>query len=158
MNVYKSIIQSKLNYCNNIKQQTDSTLKNPNIYIYIYIYELLNEIVNEQKPTKNISDGNLIFLQKTNKLKGNIKNLRPIILLSTIRKILSTKAFRRIRNDVDTYLSASQSGYNLGSSTSDKVSTHKWLRALIQKNKKSFKILELDLSSAFDIIDRSKLM
>ena len=97
--------------------------------------ELLNEIVNEQKSTENITDGNLILLQKPNKPKGNIKNLKPIIFFSTIRKTLSTIALRRIRNDVDAYLSASQFEYHRGRSTSDIVWTHKWLSALIQKKR-----------------------
>ena len=63
----------------------------PAIYISA-LTELLIEILNEQKPTENITDGNLILLQKPNKPIGNIENLRPIILLSTIRKTLSTIA------------------------------------------------------------------
>ena len=129
----------------------------PAIYISA-LTELLNEIVNEQKPTKNITDENLILLQKPYKPIGNIENLSPIILLSTIRKTLSTIALRKIRDDVDAYLSASQSAYRRGRSTSDIVWTHKWLSALIQKKKESFKILEIDLSSAFDTLDGGKLL
>ena len=87
----------------------------PAVFISV-LNKLLNEIVNEQKPTENISDENLIFLQKPNKPKENIQNLRPIILLSTIRKPLSTIALRRVRNDVDAYLLASQSAYRQGRS------------------------------------------
>ena len=77
--------------------------------------------------------------------------------MSTIRKTLSTIAFKRIIDDVDAYLSASQSAYRRGRSTSDIVWTHKWLCALVQNKKESFKILGVDLSSAFDLIDRRKL-
>ena len=55
------------------------------------------------------------------------------------------------------HLSASQSAYRRGRSTSDIVKTHKWLSALNQK-KESFKILGVDLNSAFDTIDRGKLL
>ena len=68
--------------------------------------ELLNEIVNEQKPTENITDGNLILLQ-------NLINQKEISKISDHntfvhdRKTLSTIVLRKIRNVIDAHLLAS---------------------------------------------------
>ena len=56
-------------------------------------------------------------------------NLRPIILLNTLRKVLSLITLDRIRPSIKKYLSHSQSGFRPEQSTSDVVWTHRWLAA-----------------------------
>ena len=69
----------------------------------------------------NIGKSNLIPLQKTNKKKEPLKNLRPINLLKTSRKILSIITLHRIQEKVKQYLSASQAAYRPKRSTGDIV-------------------------------------
>ena len=106
----------------------------------------------------NINLGNLLLIQKPGKPKGPIANLRPIVLLSTFRKILSIVTLGRIRNKIENYLSASQAGFRPNRSTTDIVFAHKILIARIKKYQESFTILGIDLSSAFDTIHRDKLL
>ena len=69
----------------------------------------------------NIGKSNLILLQKPNKEKEPLKNIRPINLLKTSRKILSITTLHRIQEKVEQYLSASQAAYRPKRSTGDIV-------------------------------------
>ena len=102
--------------------------------------------------------GTLIVLPKPGKPPGLMSSLRPIVLLTTLRKTLSLITLRRIRPEVESFLSKSQSGFRQYRSTSDAVWTHKWLIAIIMKTAKEIYILGLDMSRAFDTIDRQKLL
>ena len=88
-----------------------------------------------------------------------MKNLRPINLLNTIRKLLSNITLGRIQEKVDTYISPSQSAYRRGRSTSDAVWTHRFIAAKAQLYKDlQVNIIGIDMSSAFDTIQRKPLM
>ena len=106
----------------------------------------------------DINSGVLITIQKPGKTKGPVNNLRPITLLNTIRKTLSTIVLNRIRPKIEKYLSHSQSGFRQDRSTSDVVWTHKWLAAKALKENISITITGIDMSAAFDTIDRGKLL
>ena len=58
-------------------------------------------------------------LQKPDKTKGVVINLRPVILLPTVKKILSNVLLARLKPKVDEYLSLSQSAYRQKRSTGD---------------------------------------
>ena len=100
----------------------------------------------------------MITLQKPGKPKGPVKNLRPVTQLDTICKSLSLTVFQRIRHKVELYLSPNQSGFRPCRSTADVVWTHKWLAAKIQKEKIKLNLTGIDMSAAFDTVDRQKLL
>ena len=107
----------------------------------------------------NLGKGLLAALWKPNKEKGYVNHLRPVILLNVIRKILSNITLNRIRPNIDKFLSMSQSAYRANRSTTDIVWAYKWMIAKIQKYVKlKLFIVGIDLSSAFDTIDRNKLL
>ena len=106
----------------------------------------------------NINTGVLIPIQKPGKPKGPPKNLRPITLLNTIRKTLSIIALNRIRPLIEKYLSPCQSGFRVERSTADVVWTHRWLAAKTLSEKVSITITGIDMSAAFDTIDRHALL
>ena len=64
----------------------------------------------------------------------------------------------RIRPFVEEYLSKSQSGFRPDRSTADVVWTHKWLAAKTLKEDVIIKISGIDMSAAFDTIDRNQLL
>ena len=99
----------------------------------------------------------MIALQKPGKPKGPPKNLRPITLLNTIRKALFIITHHRIRPCTE-YLSHSQSGFRPDRSTADVAWAHKWLAAKTKKEDVEIKITRIDMSSAFDTIDRQTLL
>ena len=84
------------------------------------ITDILNECFEEHKMI-DVGKGALIPLQKPGKPKGPIKNLRPVILLLIIRKILSNIGINRMKNRYEEYISQSQSAFRQGRSTADIV-------------------------------------
>ena len=119
------------------------------------IANILNRVFEEHESLK-INSGELIALQ--GKPKGPPKNLRPITLLNTIRKALSIITLHRIRPCTEEYLSHRQSGFRPDSSTADVRWAHKWLAAKTKKEDVEIKITGIDMSSAFDTIDRQTLL
>ena len=129
--------------------------------------ELITEIaktLNNILEQHNLSDTDigksiLVTIQKPQKLVGPVKNLRPINLLNVIRKILSNITLARINDSVNRYLSASQSAYRKGRSTSDIVWAHRWVAAKAQKfQNTTVYITGIDMSAAFDTVERHKLL
>ena len=100
----------------------------------------------------------MIVLNKPNKARGPLQNLRPIMLLTTIRKALSTVVLNRISQQVETFLPHSQAGFRRGGSTSDSVFTMKLMSSTAQNKQWTFHAMCIDMSRAFDTIDRGKLL
>ena len=100
----------------------------------------------------------LILVQKPGKPTGPLTSLRPIVLLSVLRKTLSLIVLSRIAPKVDDYLSSSQSGFRRGRSTADVVFGYRWLYAKAQRHRVTVEFLGIDLSRAFDTIRRDKLL
>ena len=122
-----------------------------------YIANIINESF-EKHEILDINAGEIIPLPKPGKPKGPPKNLRPITLLNTIRKTLSTIVLERIRPHVEKYISHSQSGFRPNRSTADVAWTHKWLAAKTLQEKINITITGIDMSAAFDTIDRATLL
>ncbi|GFR93923.1 RNA-directed DNA polymerase from mobile element jockey-like [Elysia marginata] len=121
------------------------------------ICNILNRVFSEHEDI-NINGGKVITLQKPGKAKGPVTNLRPITLLNTLRKVLPLIVLNRTKHDIKEYLSPSQSGFREGRSTSDIVWSHRWLVSKIYAENIDFFITGIDMSSAFDTIDRHLLL
>ena len=106
----------------------------------------------------DINSGVLIAIPKPDKPKGPPNNLRPITLLNTLRKLLSLITLDIIRPSIEKYLSHSQSGFRPERSTSDVVWTHRWLAAKTVTENINIKITGIDMSAAFDTINRDILL
>ncbi|GFR81412.1 very-long-chain enoyl-CoA reductase [Elysia marginata] len=105
----------------------------------------------------DINNGILVALPKPGKPKGPPQNLRSVTLL--IRKMLSTIALTRIRPAVENYISCSQSGFRPNRSTSDIVWAHRWISAKVLNYAEiEIDITGIDISAAFDTIDRKQLL
>ena len=98
-------------------------------------------------------------VQKPGKKKGPPENLRPIILLSILRKILTIALLNRIWDRLATRIPKSQAAYQRGRSTTEQVLALKILidKALIS-NDYDIYILLLDMSKAFDTVNRRTLL
>ena len=92
---------------------------------------------------------------KPKKDPGPPEHLHPLNLLQMIRKTLSLITLNRINHKVNNYLSASQAAYRKGRSTTDIVWAHRFIiaKSMLYRDK-----IGLDMSSAFDTIDRAELM
>ena len=124
------------------------------------VSRILNLIVeNKIQEDKFIGSGILVTVQKQGKPKEQLTSLRPITLLNSIRKILSNITMNRIRNKTEEYIGSYQSGFRNGRTTTDIVWSHKWdiAKALTYRDEEYY-ILGIDLSQAFDILDRPLLI
>ena len=111
------------------------------------------------KPEKidAIGEGYLIPTPKPNKT-AEIKNLRPIILLNAVRKILSMITVRRIEQRIDEYTGPWQQAYKTGEGCQDVVWCQSILTSVVQRKKWSYRRMGIDMSRAFDNIKRSVIL
>ena len=121
------------------------------------IANIFNDALEHHEPL-GLGKGVLILIQKPGKPKGPLTSVRPIVLLTTLRKTLSLVVLSRIAPKVDDYLSPSQSGFRRGRSTADVLFGYRWLSAKAQRQRVSIEFLGIDLSRAFDTIRRDKLL
>ena len=119
-----------------------------------HIAELLNNIVKTGEYPKEIKIGYLVPLQKPGKKKGPPENLRPIILLSILRKILAICTIRRTNDRVRTHIIPNtQAAYTEGRSATELVFAFKILaEKAITSSEYEINLLMLDMSKAFDTI------
>ena len=123
------------------------------------IATLLNTIARTGKYPVEIKSGILTPLPKPGKKQGPPANLRPIILLSIIRKILAICLIRRCWDRLSTRVPLAQSAYQSGRSTTEQVFAIKVLaEKAITSSTYNIYLLLLDMSKAFDTICRSKLL
>ena len=107
----------------------------------------------------DLGASDLIPLQKPPpKPRGSVKNLRPINLLRVIRKTLSKVGLKRADGEISSYLSHTQSAYRTGRMTTDIVWAYRWLLAKVQEYEITIYVTGIDMSSAFDTMERSKLL
>ena len=94
-----------------------------------------------------------------NKPKGTstVKNLRPITLMSIIRKIMEIIILNQIYPTVDAYISPNQSARR-NRSTADIIWTYQFQTAFAERYNKEIYFLGIDLTNAFDTVDRNLLL
>ena len=126
--------------------------------IHTSVAELLNKTAATGDHPLELKLGILNPLQKPGKKKGPRENLRPIILLSIIRKILTICILRRTWNRLSEMITIDQAAYQGGRSTTEQVFAIKTLaeKAIGSSNFKIYLLL-LDMSKAFDTVNRNKL-
>jgi len=118
---------------------------------------IINDIFTTHTHLDALGAGILIPLNKPGKPK-KAANTRPITLLNSIRKTLSLVLLERIYPAIDNFVSQGQSGFRRKRSTTDVLWSYRWLAAITQKYKVEAHVLGIDLSKAFDCINRTKLL
>ena len=102
--------------------------------------------------------GILSPLPKPGEPKGLPANLQPIIFLSIIRKNLTISLMRRTWDRIEHLIPLSQTAYQADRSTTEQVYAVKTLAEKpITSSDYTIHTLMLDMSKAFDIVDRGKL-
>ena len=133
-------------------------------YAPISVHQEIAQVMKRIFETHDVSEVEIINTceltpcPKPKKPKGPVTNLRPINLLTTIRKILSNITLRRINSKVDQFVSHRQAAYRSGRSTTDIIWAYKWIIAKTKVAKIRVYITGIDMSSAFDTIEREKLL
>ena len=155
--VTKSIMKLNNNRAPGYDKITAEIIKYDREELHQKITSILNNCISNNL---DINTGFEILapLQKPGKTKGPETNLRPVILLPFIRKILSNVVLARIKPKVNEHLALTQSAYREKRRTSDIIWAYRWIIAKTQKVKEKIYITGIDLSSAFDTIIREKLV
>ena len=125
--------------------------------------ELIAEILNIAAETDDVPNelvqGILCALQKPGKTVGPPEHLRPIILLSMLRKITAICMRERTMDRIDVTIPNSQAAYRRGRSTTEHVFAAKILaEKAITSVDYTIYILLFDMSKAFDTVDRKLLI
>ena len=126
-------------------------------HLHTHIAATFNSIFTTHQTVQALGQGILITINKPGK-PHIINNTRPLTLLTSLRKILSLILLNRIYPKVDKYISISQSAYRKNRSTADLLWAYRFYMATTQKYKDEFNIMGIDLSKAFDCINRSLLL
>lgn len=126
--------------------------------IYQPIATIINSAFEQHAPIETVGQGTLIALPKPKKPPGPPANLRPIVLLNSIRKILSTVTLHRIREKIDNFTGPWQSGFKRGRSCADIVWAQRMLVSITMSKHWDFHKMGIDMSRAFDTIRRSTVL
>ena len=132
----------------------------PNELIKIASSPQLNTTIAEMFNTNSwgeyLGQGEVIPLPKQKKRIPD--NIRPIVLLNSTRKVLSIIILERTRPVVEQFIRPEQCGFRHKRGTADAVWAHRMIVSKALKYNTKFHILGLDMSKAFDTVNRSKLL
>lgn len=153
----KSLKNNKSAGCDQLRAEH---IKCAPLEIHKHVADLLNSVAATGEHPKELTIGLLTPLAKPGKPKGPPANLRPVILLSLLRKILAICIIRRIDARLKKFaIPATQAAYSTGRSTTELVYTFKLLaEKAITENGYNIHFLMLDMSKAFDTIQRGVLL
>ena len=127
--------------------------------VYEKIAAIYNNIAAAGKHLNETTHGILRALQKPEKLKGPTSNLQPIILLSVLRKILAVCIMKRINSRLDSAIPMFQAAYRKSRSTTGHVfATKLIIKRAISSTDETIYLLLLDMTKAFDSVQRNTLM
>jgi len=121
------------------------------------IADIYNTIFIRHETILELKQGYLFPLNKPDKLKI-VSNTRPLVFLPTLRKVLSSIVLQRIMPKVNEFVSEYQHAYRSKRSTTESIWTTHWLYAMCERYEERIHLMGIDLSKAFDCLDREKLM
>lgn len=123
------------------------------------ISDILNQIAATGTFPRELNQGILIPLQKPGKTKGPPGHLRPIVLLSILRKILAICLLGRLGDRMNNHIPLSQAAYRSGRGTTEQLFAMKILaeKAITSCDYQTC-ILMMDMSKAFDTVRRSQII
>ena len=126
------------------------------------VHKRFADIINRSFETNSyldpIGQANITPLQKPNKPIGPVKNLRPLTLSNSVRKILSMATLKRIEAKVNAFTGPWQCAYKQGRSCADIVWCQRVMLSVVQRKRWEYHRMGIDMSSAFDTIRRSTIL
>ena len=134
-------------------------LKSASDILQKLLADIYNNISETGEHPLELTLGIIMPIQKPEKPKGPVHNLRPITLLSVIRKVFTVCMKKRIVDKLDAEIPPPQAACRAGRSTTEHVFTAK---VLAEKTMTSanypIRLLMLDISKDLDTANRSTLM
>ena len=125
---------------------------------YTEYSNIINSCFETNTHLNDVGNAVIAPLQKPNKPKGPKINIRALTLSNAARKILSLLTLRRIQKQVDNYTGPWQAAYKQGRSCGDLVWSQRMLTSVVMEKNWSFHKMGIDMSSAFDTIQRSTII
>ena len=121
-------------------------------------HEILTTIWRDEQIPKDLRDATIISIFKNKGSRADCNNYRGISLLSIAGKVLARILLNRLVNKVsEQHLPETQSGFRPGRSTTDMIFIVRQLQEkCIEQNKNLF-VIFIDLTKAFDCINRTAL-
>ena len=132
-------------------------IKNGGKRLHLELSNVFNDIFTTHETIDELKEGYLFTTNKPNKTK-QAENTRPLVFLAAMRKVLSNITLTRILEKAEKFLSLSQHAYRANRSTTEVSMTAQWLRATSERYAQRIHIMGIDLSKAFDCIDRKILL
>ena len=111
-----------------------------------------------KKRSNILCDGHLVPMGKPGKDPKDSPSYRPVTLFSVYRKTLSTVIIGRIDEQLERALAGTQYAYRKNRSTEDVAIAHKYLLAAAKRNSLEIISIGIDMSKAFDTVNRQKLI
>ena len=119
--IRKAVWTPKNNKSPRMDQTNVELIKYSPEVLYEKIAVIYNNIAATGKHANEMTHGIFRALQNPGKPKGRTSNLRPIILLSVLRKILAVCIMKRVNSRLDSAISISQAAYRKNRSTTEHV-------------------------------------
>lgn len=132
-------------------------IKNGGKDLHQELSEVFNEIFTTHETIDELKEGYLYALNKPGKIR-RAENTRPLVFLPAMRKVLSSIVLTRISYKAGQFLSLNQHAYRAKRSTTEVSMTAQWLSATSERYAERIHIMGIDLSKAFDCIDRKILL
>ena len=118
----------------------------------------INSCFENSEYIEELGQGIITPLQKPGKPKGPISSLRPLTLSNGVRKLLSLITLHRIEDKIDAYTGPWQAGYKHGRSCSDLVWCQRMLISIVINRHWQYHKMGIDMSKAFDTINRQTVL
>ena len=118
---------------------------------------LFNKCIEEEITPSQWNNATIIIVHK----KGDVtdlKNYRPISLLSHVYKLFTKILTKRLTNKIDFFLSSEQAGFRSGYGTNDHLLTVKVLIEKCIEYNRPLMLVFVDFEKAFDSVDQWKLL
>ncbi len=133
-------------------------IKYSNNTVFERYAQCLNAAFETNTVINSIGKGNITPLQKPKKPLGPVTSLRPLTLSNCSRKLLSMITLKRVQNKLDSYTGSTQNAYKRGRSCGDIIFSQRMLISVVLRKKWSYHRMSIDMSSAFDTIDRETIL
>ena len=138
---------------------TAEMLQNAPEEVLKVIFDAVNYALTQEIPFSDIFKNGYIFLLFKKGNEDELRNYRPVVLLSVVYKLLTSIVAYRLAALLEDYgiFDNSQEGFRVGRSTTRQIQAWMWYRDDAEKNKKKFIKADIDFCNAFNSIDHEAI-